>query len=349
MSDTRWQQIEKVFHQALKLPPHARPAFLNQACGVDEDLRREVESLLAFESENGSTFAGPAAHPESEPLPDGTVVSHYRILGKLGEGGMGVVYRAEDVKLGRQVAVKFLSAEAGEPPKSALRRFEREARSASSLNHPNICTVHGFEDFDGRPAIVMELLEGETLAARIARGRLPVAEALRLAIQIAAALAEAHRRSVVHRDLKPANVMVTHSGLVKVLDFGLARPTGQSLTSVDEATYSMTMQGMLVGSVPYMSPEQAEGKTVDERSDIFSFGGVLYEMLSGQRAFNAETGAATLAAILNQQPAALAEIAPEVPAELERIVARCLRKDVARRSQSIAEIKVVLEELQEAT
>jgi serine/threonine protein kinase len=278
--------------------------------------------------------------PESEPppVPRGSAVSHYRLLDKLGEGGMGVVYRAEDLKLGRHVAVKFLPLVEDDLPDSVLRRFEREARAASALNHPNICTIHGLEDFDGRPAIVMELVEGETLAARLARGPLPVEESVRIAVEIADALAEAHRHGVVHRDLKPANIMLTgpvsRPG-VKVLDFGLAKME-RPVTSSPDAE-SISERGVIVGSLHYMSPEQVEGKDADARSDIFSFGLVLYEMAIGRRAFEAESRAGLIAAILEKEPP------PFEPEWLNRVVRACIAKDPNERFQTARDVRRALE------
>ena len=279
----------------------------------------------------------------------GKQVAHYEVTGKLGEGGMGVVYEAIDRHLDRRIALKILP-----PDKVAktgrLQRFIQEAKSASALNHPNIITIYDIGAAGGVDYIAMELVPGRTIEDLLARRRLKVAETLKFAVQIADALAAAHAAGIVHRDLKPANVMITESGLIKVLDFGLAKLTDESEVSEDDATrteHAMTEEGTVVGSAAYMSPEQAEGKKVDARSDIFSFGLVLYEMLSGKRAFRAETRMATMAAVLNQEPPPLAELAPGLPKELERIVARCLRKDLSRRSQSMAEIKIALEELKE--
>jgi len=289
-----------------------------------------------------------AGEPRPEPAPApvpvdadglaGKVLSHYRIHDKLGEGGMGVVYRAEDLRLGRQVALKFLSGEDAESPDSMLRRFEREARAASALNHPNICTIHGLEDVAGRPAIVMELVEGETLAARLAKGPLPLDESVRLAGQIAGALAAAHRRGVVHRDLKPANIMLTGSRgrqSVKVLDFGLARMDRAVAATADAET--LTQKGALIGTLHYMSPEQLQGKDADARSDIFSFGLVLYEMLAGRRPFEGESAASVMAGILER------EAPPLEPVGLNRIVQTCLAKDPADRFQNADDLKRAIE------
>ncbi len=273
--------------------------------------------------------------PASSNL-DGQLLSHYRIRGKLGEGGMGVVYRAEDLKLGRSVALKFLPGRPGDWPESILRRFEREAQAASALNHPNICTIYGLEDFNGHPAIVMELVEGETLAARLANGPLPLDQALRMSVQVAAALAEAHHKGVTHRDLKPGNLMLTKSG-IKVLDFGLAKMEKPLAGSTGDHAETLTERGALVGTVDYMSPEQLEGKDADARSDIFAFGLVLYEMITGKRAFGAPSRAGTIAAILERDPPA---IEPEV---LNRVVRACLAKDPAERFQSARDLQRALE------
>ena len=279
----------------------------------------------------------------------GKTISHYRILEKLGSGGMGVVYKAEDTKLGRTVALKVLPPERVADP-NRKRRFVQEARAASALNHPNIITIYDIDEADGVHYIAMEHVEGKTLERLIARHGLRVNEALKYAVQMAAALAKAHSAGIVHRDLKPTNVMVTDDGLVKVLDFGLAKlteaaPTGDAETAVTlEPT---TEEGTIVGTVGYMSPEQAEGKAVDARSDIFSFGSVLYEMLTGQRAFQGETKISTIAAILREEPKPLSQVVEGLPREIERLVKRCLRKDPAHRFQHMDDLKVALEELKE--
>jgi len=279
----------------------------------------------------------------------GQTISHYCILEKLGSGGMGVVYKAEDTKLGRTVALKVLPPERVADP-NRKRRFVQEARAASALNHPNIITIYDIDEAEGVHYIAMEHVEGKTLDRLIARHGLRVNEALKYAVQMAAALAKAHSAGIVHRDLKPTNVMVTDDGLVKVLDFGLAKlteaaPTGEAETAVTlEPT---TEEGTIVGTVGYMSPEQAEGKAVDARSDIFSFGSVLYEMLTGQRAFQGETKASTIAAILREEPKPLSQVVEGLSREVERIVKRCLRKDPAHRFQHMDDLKVALEESKE--
>jgi serine/threonine protein kinase len=279
----------------------------------------------------------------------GKTISHYRILEKLGGGGMGVVYKAEDTKLGRTVALKVLPPERVADP-NRKRRFVQEARAASALNHPNIITIYDIDEAEGVHYIAMEHVAGKTLDRLIARHGLRVNEALRYAVQMAAALAKAHSAGIVHRDLKPTNVMVTDDGLVKVLDFGLAKLTEAAPTGDAETVATVeptTEEGTIVGTVGYMSPEQAEGKPVDARSDIFSFGSVLYEMLTGQRAFQGETKASTIAAILREEPKPLSQVAQGLPREVERLVKRCLRKDREHRLQTMADLKVALEELKE--
>ncbi len=281
----------------------------------------------------------------------GQTLSHYRINGKLGEGGMGVVYQAVDTRLDRTVAIKVLHSEAVADPERK-RRFVQEAKAASALNHPNIVTIYEIDEAESGgkviDLIVMEYIPGKTVDQLIGRGGLRVNEALRYVIPMADALARAHGAGIVHRDLKPANLMVNEHGLVKILDFGLAKLTER--TDGDDAAtrdIARTEEGAIVGTAAYMSPEQAEGKKVDARSDIFSFGSVLYEMVTGQRAFQGETRMSTLAAILHREPKALSEVAAGIPRDLEKIIARCLRKDPARRFQHAIDLKVALEEVKE--
>jgi len=276
----------------------------------------------------------------------GRTISHYEITEKLGEGGMGVVYKARDTRLKRFVALKVLPPDKVSDPERK-QRFVQEAQSASALNHPNIVTVYDIDQADGVDFIAMEYVDGKTLDELIGRKGLKLNEALRVAIQIADALAEAHAAGIVHRDLKPGNVMVTPDGRVKVLDFGLAKLTETAPAGPDDPTLTArqsTELGVVVGTAAYVSPEQAEGRKVDARSDIFSFGSMLYEMLTGRRAFRRDTPSLTLAAILHLEPAPLPE---EIPGELHKVVARCLRKDPARRFQHMADLKVTLEELKE--
>ncbi len=279
----------------------------------------------------------------------GQSIAHYRILAKLGEGGMGVVYKARDTHLDRFVAIKVLPPERVADPERK-RRFVQEAKAASALNHPNIITIHDIASRQGVDFMVMEYVPGKTLDQLIRRKGLPLGEALKYAAEIADALATAHGAGIVHRDIKPSNVMVTEKGRVKVLDFGLAKLTEPAAAGEEEPTRTLkprTQEGMILGTVAYMSPEQAEGKNLDARSDIFSFGALLYEMVTGQRAFQRDTRMSTLAAIINEESKPLHEAAAGIPGELERIITRCLRKDAAKRWQTMADLNVALEELRE--
>jgi Tol biopolymer transport system component/predicted Ser/Thr protein kinase len=279
----------------------------------------------------------------------GKTISHYSILEKLGEGGMGVVYKARDTRLDRFVAIKVLPAEKVADPERK-QRFVLEAKAASSLNHPNIITIYDIGQAEGVDFISMEYVSGKTLDRLIPRHGMRLNEALKCAVQIADALARAHSAGIVHRDLKPGNIMVNEHGLVKVLDFGLAKLTEPTPASEDESTRTMrptTEEGKIVGTVAYMSPEQAEGKKVDARSDIFSFGSVLYEMVTGGQAFHGDTKASTLAAILKDNPRPASQLVDGLPREVERLISHCLRKEVNQRFQHMDDVKIVLEELKE--
>ena len=282
----------------------------------------------------------------------GSSFSHYKVTSKLGEGGMGEVWRAEDTKLGRDVALKMLPDVFAQDPER-LARFEREARVLASLSHPNVAGIHGLEEVDGKRFLVMELVEGETLAERIQQGPVPVDEAARIAKQIAEAVESAHEKGVIHRDLKPANVNLTPDGNVKVLDFGLAKALigdpmsgdnmNQDLSLSPTLTQAMTGLGVLLGTAGYMSPEQARGKPVDRRADIWSFGCILYEMLTGQRLFTGETATDVIGAVVHKEPD-LDELSSKVPGQIRRLLERCLQKDENRRLQSIGEARIALQE-----
>src|SRR5215469_2085199 len=281
----------------------------------------------------------------------GETVSHYRILGKLGGGGMGVVYEAEDVRLGRRVALKFIPDNLVGDPKS-LERFEREARAASQLNHQTICTIHGSEDNNGHPFIVMEKLEGQSLKQMIHGKAMDMDEVLDIGVQVADALAASHAKGIIHRDIKPANIFLTTIGQAKVLDFGLAKLTTEAKlatstdTSIDE---SLTAVGVIPGTAVYMAPEQARCEPLDPRSDLFSFGVVLYEMSTGKKPFSGTNIVTTLDAVLHQKPTPPSSINPAVPPELENIIGRAMEKDKAKRYQSAAEMKTDLQHLKKET
>ncbi len=339
MTPERWQQIETLYHEALELPTTEREQFLGAA---DESLRAEVESLLRTDAENGF-FDGRAIDiaaqqygPPDTPDMTGRTLGRYEVISRLGAGAMGIVYRAHDTRLNRDVALKLLPAASIADPERK-HRMVQEARAASALNHPNIVSVYDVDQIDGTDFITMECVFGKTLAEVIGRKGLPVPQAVAYAIQIAGALAAAHAAGIVHRDLKLGNVMVTRDGQVKILDFGLAKltePPGDSKS---------TNTAWIAGTPAYMSPEQAEGKKLDARSDIFSFGAVLYELLTGRPAFRRESTSTTVAAILRDDPAPL----PESLGGLSRVVRQCLRKDVNRRYQSMADVKIALEDLRD--
>jgi eukaryotic-like serine/threonine-protein kinase len=343
----RWLQVKAALAAALERAPEERADYLNQVC-VEESMRLEVESLLAAHQEAGTSFLE-FPDSEAEVLAIGTKLGPYEILSLLGEGGMGTVYKARDTRLDRFVAIKLLRADLADRPE-LRERFIREARTVASLNHPHICTLHDIGHQGDSDFLVMEYLEGETLAERLERGPLPLDEVLRYASEIADALDKAHSEGVTHRDLKPGNIMLTGTGS-KLLDFGLAKLRRDNsalalLSGVPTPTDTISAPGAVIGTLSYMAPEQLEGREVSARTDIFAFGTVVHEMITGKKAFAGQSGASVIAAILKEKPTPLSQSNPRVPAELERIVAKMLAKDPDDRYESVADILVDLRAVQ---
>jgi Tol biopolymer transport system component/predicted Ser/Thr protein kinase len=333
------KRAEELYHAALRQEGSRRAAFLEEACAGDEALLREVESLLAGvpPAEPSSEVPGSEAPTQQAPGPGegapGRRLSHYEIVSRIGSGGMGEVYRARDLSLGRDAAIKVMQTGFASEPER-LKRFEREARAAAALNHPNIATVYEIGAHEGTHFIAMELVEGRTLRELLEERSLCVKEVLEIATQVAGGLAKAHAAGIVHRDLKPGNLMVTSDGLAKVLDFGLAKRTLQA----SDVSNEITREGTVLGTVQYMSPEQAAGRGVDHRSDQFSFGSILYEMATGKRAFEKDTTAETLAAIIKDDPEPIRRLDANIPGELSGIVERCLSKDPDGRYDSTGDL-----------
>lgn len=354
MTPERYQLVKELFHLALEHPPAERSAFLAEACGDDAALRAKVEALLTADKQAGNFLDAPAYEAMAEllaenstGLSEGERVGHYQIISLLGSGGMGDIYLARDTRLGRKVALKFLP-EYLTNDDSRVRRFKQEARAASALNHPNLLTIYEIEQVDGRYFIAAEFVDGETLRERMKSGRLKSSAALEIAAQIARALSRAHASGIVHRDIKPENVMLDGEGRVKVLDFGLAKyvlpsKTHDALSSATENAY--TVPGMLMGTIRYMSPEQARGLAVDAQTDIWSLGIVLYELLTGHTPFRGQTTSDILAAILEHEPEPLRGQDAGFSRELQRIVGKALQKEREKRYQTIEEMALDLENL----
>ncbi len=349
MQQEVWRRVEELFHAALERTPDTRQTFLDGMCGADTALRQQVEILLANEEQAGSFLEVPTIEDTAFAVTTagflpGRQLGPYRIISPLGAGGMGEVYRAHDSKLSRDVAIKTLPHEFSRDPER-LSRLRREARTLASLNHPNIATIYGLEESDEADYLVLELVEGETL-----RGPLPVQTALDRACQVATALEAAHDKGIIHRDLKPANIKVTPQGRVKVLDFGLAKAIwgpkeSQDLSQLANATSVESVAGQIVGTPGYMSPEQARGRDVDKRTDIWAFGCLLYELLTGKRAFPGETLQNTITAVLEREPNWQA-LPAKTPAQVRELLRQCLQKDAGRRLRNIADGRRTIEKAQ---
>lgn len=370
MESERWRRVEELYHSALRLPASQRASFLKDECRSDRDVREEVESLLSCENSVAEFMESPAfdmaaklmaeetpGKPATDQAIPTVISSRFHVLEKLGSGGMGIVYKAEDTKLGRTIALKFLPPEISRAP-HGLERFQREARAASALNHPNICTVYDVNEYEGQPFIAMELLEGETLERRIGGQPLPVPELLNLAIQLSDALAAAHERGIVHRDIKPTNIFITSRGDAKILDFGLAKLQGfgssecvpglaeQSIQKQEEnSRLALTRAGATIGTAGYMSPEQIRGEELDGRTDLFSLGLVFYEMATGQRAFKGQELRSLQNEILNQTAISVRKLNPKIPSGLQEVIEKALEKNLDARYQSVVDILIDLKSL----
>src|SRR5688572_21570521 len=337
----RWRRIETICSAALELQGAAREAYLDGQCGDDHTLRREIDALLAHDRAASQFLSVPIGALAADVMRDtrdliGRRLGDYEITASLGEGGMGEVYRAGDRKLGREVAIKVLPA-AFANDAERLKRFEREARLLATVNHPGIGAIYGLVEHEGLRALVLELIDGETLAAVLSRGPLAIPRALTIAAQIADALDHAHRRGITHRDLKPSNVMLTASG-VKLLDFGVGKWSPALSGPLVTAASTLTGDGVIVGTLHYMAPEQLEGKETDARSDLFAFGAVLYEMLTGRKAFDGPSNASIIAAVMDAQPPRLTGVGGPQASRLERVVNKCLAKNAGERWQSARDL-----------
>ncbi|HEV8422150.1 MAG TPA: serine/threonine-protein kinase, partial [Chthoniobacterales bacterium] len=356
MTPERWQKVKEIFHAALDKPAAERTGFVAQTCDGDDELRREVESLLASAEKDGSFIDSPAYETAatlitSQPaeLKKGITVGAYEIVSFISRGGMGEVYLAHDRRLGRKVALKILPSSFTKN-QERLRRFEQEARAASALNHPNIITIYEILKSESTHVIATEYVEGETLRQRLSRAAIGLADALTISIQVADALSAAHRAGIVHRDIKPENIMLRPDGYVKVLDFGLAKLAQQpdDVPAEEAVTKQVrTGSGVIIGTAGYMSPEQARGKTVDARSDIFSFGAVIYEMVTHRKPFDGETPSDVLASILKTDPPPVSQLLSDAPPELTNIIARALQKNPDDRYQLIGDLLSDLKSLKQ--
>jgi len=356
MTPEDWKKVDKLVKAALGRAPLERTAFLNEACAGDDALRREVESLIDYDSRAENFLEIPAFEAAATLIVEaesgffaGCDLGHYKLQRKIGSGGMGEVYLAQDTILERTVALKILAADLADDSER-LRRFTQEAKSASALNHPNIITVHEISYVASTHFIVTEFVDGITLREKIRKAEMPIGEVLDVARQIGGALATAHEAGIVHRDIKPENIMIRRDGYVKVLDLGLAKLTERHRLVMDGETSIQTLlrtdPGVVMGTVHYMSPEQARGLEVDTKTDIWSFGVVLYEMITGRVPFEGETQAHVIVSILEHEPAPASRLTSEIPAELQRIISKALSKDRDNRYQSTSDLIFDLEEMQ---
>ena len=350
-SSERWQQAKEILYAALEMSEAERTSFLDEKCGSDIDLRREIESLIAAHNGAAERFESPAvemiASVVSNEEPEGMVgrsLGNYEVLEKLGEGAMGEVYLARDARLGRKVALKILPGFFTQDP-DRLRRFQQEARAASALNHPNILTIHEVGHIDSVYYIATEFIDGESLRHQMNRAPVKLREAIEIATQVASALAAAHDAGIIHRDIKPENIMLRKDGIVKVVDFGLAKWTPSQAGESEAATIVNTDEGIVMGTAHYMSPEQARGIKVDSRTDIWSLGCVLYEMLAVRSPFEAPTVGDVIVSILEREPPPLARYVGAVPGELQRMITKALAKDREKRYQSVKDLLVDLKNL----
>ena len=349
-SSERWQKVKNVLYAALEMDPAARSSFLDEECGNDLELRREVEALIAAHSA-ADGLESPAVERMAAIVSDeqtdemtGQTLGHYEVIEKIGAGGMGEVYAARDTLLGRKVALKLLP-DYFTRDDERVRRFQQEARAASALNHPNILTIYEIRQVDSRHYIATEFIEGETLRQRMSHERLRIKQSLDVAMQVAGALAAAHEAGIVHRDIKPENIMLRRDQIAKVLDFGLAKLTEKPSADAEASTMVHTDEGIVMGTVQYMSPEQARGLRVDGRTDIWSLGCVLYEMVAGRAPFSGQSSSDVIVCILEREPQQLANYAADVPRELQRIVTKSLAKDLEKRYQSVKDLLIDLKYL----
>ena len=354
MTPERWQQIDRIFHAVLQRDPSQRSAFVAESCAGDPALQKEIEDLLASHEESDSFIETPASDVAAELLAEGQAglvvgqaIGPYTVVDLIGAGGMGQVYLGTDTRLGRRVALKILPKQFTINPER-VRRFEQEARAASALNHPNIVTIHEIGRFNSTQFIVTEFVDGQTLRTLMNEKPFTLKEALNVATQIAGALSAAHAAGIVHRDIKPENIMLRADGYVKILDFGLAKLTELPTTDseLEKSTLLQSNPGLVMGTVQYMSPEQARGKKVDARTDIWSLGIVLYELVSGRVPFTGETPSHVMVSLMENELPSLTGHAT-VPAELERIIAKALRKDKKERYQTAKELAHDLKNLKQ--